>query len=199
MNQVAAAASDYKKELRKRYFQEFRACIEVDSLVVRNQYRLIQSLCNVAKRYWRAGSNVLVYDPLKSEVDWLNGLLKASFALEKIHFFLPHWYTGGRMDFRSARLIKYPGRGKLRVEKNYTVLPRKQIDFILVPGLYIDRSGYRLGRGGGFYDRFLCQIAKEKTWFLALDWQMKNSLPVEKHDIRIGNIITESGVFRTYF
>ncbi len=64
-------------------------------------------------------------------------------------------------------------------------------DVVLVPGLAFDRSGRRLGRGGGFYDRYLTHITGYKIG-VAGSYQVTNiDLPEEEHDIRMDAIATE--------
>ena len=76
------------------------------------------------------------------------------------------------------------------------LVPRDAIDLILVPGLAFDRGGRRLGRGGGFYDRFL-QLVKPKLVFgVAFDEQVVDSVPVEGHDAIMTSVITPT---RTIF
>ncbi len=66
------------------------------------------------------------------------------------------------------------------------------IDLLIVPGLAYTNEGYRLGFGGGYYDRYLLRF-KGETVSLAFDSQMVSSLPVESHDLPIGKIITVKG------
>ena len=78
-------------------------------------------------------------------------------------------------------------------EKTKTISGGK-IDFLLVPGLLYDRSGYRIGYGGGYYDRFLAK-AKPFTCVLAYSQQlMSQPLPHEDFDIPVDRIITEQEV-----
>ena len=70
--------------------------------------------------------------------------------------------------------------------------PVQKIDIFLVPGLAFDREGRRLGRGGGWYDRFLAQSRGLKIG-LAHTCQISNSpLPEESHDVRMDVVVTES-------
>lgn len=61
-----------------------------------------------------------------------------------------------------------------------------QMDFVLVPGLLFDQQGYRLGYGGGFYDRLLSDPTLT-AWTLAwaFDVQRVAQLPHEAHDQRV--------------
>jgi 5-formyltetrahydrofolate cyclo-ligase len=63
------------------------------------------------------------------------------------------------------------------------------IDLLIVPGLAFTKEGYRLGFGGGYYDRFL-QDYEGNTVSLAFPIQLKEKLPIEKHDIPVQKIIT---------
>ena len=69
-------------------------------------------------------------------------------------------------------------------------LALKDIDTVIVPGLAFDRNHHRLGRGKGYYDRFLSILPKRVTTVgLAFDFQLTESLPTEAHDMRLQQII----------
>ncbi len=76
-------------------------------------------------------------------------------------------------------------------------IPLEMIDLIVVPGLAFDAQGNRLGRGGGFYDRFLCQPGNQAvTCGLAFHEQIVDELPVEAHDRVIDLLVTDEKVIR---
>lgn len=54
---------------------------------------------------------------------------------------------------------------------------------VLVPGLAFDKQGYRVGYGGGYYDRFLSREPQHPTVALCFDFQMVEQLPIEPYDI----------------
>ncbi len=67
-----------------------------------------------------------------------------------------------------------------------------EIAVILVPGLFFcPQSGARLGRGGGFYDRYLARATSALKIGAALEWQLREGLPVEAHDQKMDAILTE--------
>ncbi len=71
----------------------------------------------------------------------------------------------------------------------------QEIELVLVPGLAFDAKGNRLGRGAGYYDRFLAKLPKSvKTVALAFECQLFESIPVEPHDRKVDYIITEERV-----
>ena len=70
------------------------------------------------------------------------------------------------------------------------VIALKDLDAVIVPGLAFDRQNHRLGRGVGYYDRFLSSLPETvSTVGLAFDFQLTESLPNEAHDVRMQQII----------
>ncbi|MDD2446281.1 MAG: 5-formyltetrahydrofolate cyclo-ligase [Tissierellia bacterium] len=66
----------------------------------------------------------------------------------------------------------------------------KEIDLIIVPGAAFDRQGYRVGFGGGYYDRFLADLNCMKI-SIAFGLQIVDKVPREGHDLPVDMIITE--------
>ncbi|GFH42302.1 5-formyltetrahydrofolate cyclo-ligase [Lactococcus hodotermopsidis] len=62
-------------------------------------------------------------------------------------------------------------------------------DLIIVPGLAWSHDGYRVGFGGGYYDRYLANF-KGITVSLVYNFQMVDKMPVDAYDIPIKNIFT---------
>lgn len=111
-------------------------------------------------------------------VDWHN----ASMTAVKVH----------NLDVRydpQAPLLPQPVAGE--------AFPLEEIDLIIVPGLAFSESGHRLGRGKGYYDRFLSQRGLDASLAaIAFCEQLCNDLPVESHDIGMQMIVTDQGILR---
>ena len=66
------------------------------------------------------------------------------------------------------------------------------IDLVLVPGIAFTRSGARMGRGFGFFDRFLAHRARAATKVgIAFRFQIVESLPLESHDVKLDLVVTD--------
>jgi 5-formyltetrahydrofolate cyclo-ligase len=69
-------------------------------------------------------------------------------------------------------------------------VPLKMINLVIVPGIAFDKKGNRLGRGTGYYDRFLSKIPKDTpTIGLCFDFQIVDSMPIFPHDIQVKDLI----------
>ncbi|MED4204411.1 5-formyltetrahydrofolate cyclo-ligase [Neobacillus mesonae] len=77
-----------------------------------------------------------------------------------------------------------------------TEVSPEQIGLLIVPGLAYTKAGYRIGFGGGYYDRFLTNY-NGNTVSLAFKEQMISDFPVEKYDLPVGKIITPNDVIKT--
>ncbi|GAB3795509.1 5-formyltetrahydrofolate cyclo-ligase [Virgibacillus kimchii] len=71
-------------------------------------------------------------------------------------------------------------------------ITKQDIDVLFVPGLLFDRQGYRVGFGGGFYDRFLIDFPN-KTVSMLHSSQLMDSIPKESFDIPVQYLMTENG------
>lgn len=65
-----------------------------------------------------------------------------------------------------------------------------EYDLIVVPGVAFDRNGNRIGRGRGYYDRFLCKHLNVKRIGICFDFQLVDEVPTEPNDIRMDKIIS---------
>ncbi|MDP2905034.1 MAG: 5-formyltetrahydrofolate cyclo-ligase [Candidatus Omnitrophota bacterium] len=69
-------------------------------------------------------------------------------------------------------------------------VPLDNLDLVIVPGVAFDKKGNRLGRGKGYYDRFLAILSpKTATIGLAFDFQILPSVPVQAHDVSVGKVL----------
>ena len=73
------------------------------------------------------------------------------------------------------------------------------IDFIMIPGMAFDRRGYRLGHGGGYYDRFLHHIPKPSFFAgIGYNFQIMDALPHDPWDVPVHCLVTEKEILRFF-
>ena len=137
---------------------------------------------------------VLTYMPMRREVD-LTPLLS---RFQKKTWAIPRIRTGGEMVFQAydpSRLVLH-AYGMLEPALSCPVIPPETIQLALVPGLAFDLDGWRLGYGGGFYDRFLCNFQGS---YAGITYQalLKENVPHDAHDIAMQFVITEAGITET--
>ncbi len=134
----------------------------------------------------RAKSRVIA-EKLLSLVDWP--------AIKRLHIYrpVPAWKEADTGPIIRVIRTKYP-RIKVTIASNdkATPPPPGKFDLIIVPVLGFDKDNYRLGLGGGWYDRFLAAQPQALKIGLAFrDSFVAEGLPREPHDIPLDTIITE--------
>jgi 5-formyltetrahydrofolate cyclo-ligase len=73
----------------------------------------------------------------------------------------------------------------------------EEVDWALVPGLAFDEQGFRLGRGGGYYDRLLVRLRPETVcWALGFESQLVERVPTEPHDLPLSGVTTPTRTIR---
>lgn len=82
----------------------------------------------------------------------------------------------------------------------------ERIALILLPGLAFDSEGSRLGYGGGYYDRYVAEVARKRKsagmaaalpdlWAASFEYQHVLYVPTEPHDTSVARLFTERGVY----
>ena len=106
---------------------------------------------------------------------------------------IPKTYPKGRMDFvvyDPQQLVK-TSFGLLEPQGNLEVVDASQIDLIHVPGLAFTTEGYRIGYGGGYYDRYLKHFPGH-TLSTIYPCQVQQFMP-ENHDIPVQEVLVDEG------
>lgn len=139
---------------------------------------------------FQEAKTILAYFSVRQEVD-----LSSLFSLPKTWAFprcvgqslVWHlWQPGDNLNL-----------GKYGITEPLTTAPTiapSVADLILVPTVGFDRLGYRLGYGGGYYDRLLClpECTQIPTIGIAFDFTFLTDLPSDNWDIRLNFICTET-------
>lgn len=174
-------AADQKQPLRTACLRRLAALAEEGR---RAESEAIASAL-IAHPRFRAARIVYAYAPLRTEPDWM-----AAWDAERLWAF-------PRCEGGDLRFYIVANRGDLS-RGNYGILepaagrPAPAPDLILVPGLAFDHSGGRLGRGRGYYDRFLIGCAGYRLG-LAFRCQFVGGVPVEPCDVPMDGVLTADG------
>lgn len=181
------AVNDTKRELRRK-------CRQIrDSLGKDHRLQASLAICEQIESYplFQQSETILTYIPMRAEAD-LRSLM--AHHPQKC-WLLPRILPEGRMVFHPytpSRLIRHP-YGMLEPAPDLPVIEVGKIQLAFVPGLAFDRSGWRLGYGGGFFDRFLVEYDGFSigVTYAAL---LFDRLPHQAHDIPLQYIVTEEGL-----
>ena len=137
--------------------------------------------------YYKNSKNIMIYYPLKHELNFLE-LTKLN---PEKNFYLP------KVNGENLLVCPYDNCTQLKCSKMNILEPCSnpisptELDLIIIPALLIDKKNYRLGYGGGFYDKFIAKFEGNFKTLCAIPKELIiESLPVEKFDKKIDYILT---------
>ena len=181
-----------KRRLRKKISARLAAMDPKERL--KEQRALTSGVLNLPE--WGRAKNILAYLPLPEEFD-PRPLLAAALRGGKT-IALPRLSSGGGMEFRRVDSLEgpfqrhrygmdEPPESALLWKPNTT---ERQDNLLLLPGLAFDLGGYRLGRGGGFYDAYLARYPSDFILVATpFRCQIVPSVPRNSNDLRTDKII----------
>ena len=152
------------------------------------------ALCRhvVEWEWFQQAEAVMAYAAIPPEVS-LQPVLEAILRQRKT-LVLPRCETNGIMTARRIVDLGQLVHGTYGIPEPPETAPEfpvEEISLVLVPGLAFDRTGGRLGRGKGYYDRFLPKTTG-KT--IGICGQLVTEVPMEPHDSRMDAIALDSGI-----
>ncbi len=138
---------------------------------------------------YRSCGTLFVYYPVRGEIDLLPLLHRARHEGKSVA--LPV-LRGDEMFF--CRFDGKTREGKYGIpEPTGDIVSPDGRTLCIVPGLAYDSAGYRLGYGGGYYDRFLCNFSGMAIGAFYSDFYAEK-LPHDDYDVPLNCIITEKGM-----
>jgi 5-formyltetrahydrofolate cyclo-ligase len=190
-------ASD--KDTLRRELMARRAGLSAETVRTASEdaLSLIRSLAE-----WRQAREVLVYWPVRGEVDVRP--LVAELWQRGCRVLMPRCRPDayGEMDIACAACEDelVPGPFTLMEPDAGKCPPVDECspDMALIPGVCFDRRGYRLGFGGGYYDRLLATEGMKRPLILGIGYafQLVESLPVQPWDMPVDIVCTEEELWR---
>lgn len=173
------------------------------------QKKAIRKIINTRKKSlsqeWKNKISAQIFLKLEQlEIFKTSKLIMAYWSLSEevsTHEFIQKWYKtktillpavmGNDIQLREFEGVEQMEAGEAfgihEPTKKFEVL-KNSIDLIIVPGIAFDSKNNRLGRGGGYYDRFLPQTQAFKLG-VCFDFQMLEEVPVTANDVRMDKVI----------
>ncbi len=145
---------------------------------------------------YQNASAVLLYAAIRSEVN-LNAVITAALTDGK-QVALPRICSEGVMHFYLITSLQDLAEGTMQIaepDKHCPLYTPPEDSLMLVPGIAFDKEGYRIGWGGGYYDRYLpvfCGV----TAGITREAQFTSKIPHEPHDRAVDHIITEKQIYK---
>ena len=175
-----------KKILRKKILFYRKNNYKIVSL----KYSLLRDVLN--KFNLLENKKIGGYFPINYEIDCLEILKQLEKSGHKIS--LPITRKGNKMDFFEWSSKEPLLIGKIGIPEPYSV-KKVYPDILLVPLVAFSKNKFRLGYGGGYYDRYIQKIKKIKkilTIGMAFSFQEVTKLPINEHDKKLDFIFTEN-------
>ena len=174
-----------KSELRKQVLHEMRALSQEQKQFIDQTLteRLLQH------PFYQEAKVIATYLSFPHEFQTQELIEQALRDGKKV--LMPKTYPKGRMDFvvyDPQQLVK-TSFGLLEPQGNLEVVDASQIDLIHVPGLAFTTDGYRIGYGGGYYDRYL-KYFPGHTLSTVYPCQIQDFSP-ENYDIPVQEVLID--------
>ena len=137
---------------------------------------------------FREAKTILLYYPVQNEVDVLP--LVKKYKHEKTLLFPVSHRRGMTVHPYAGNAMMH--RGKFGIPEPTTLAYEGKIDLVVVPAVAFDAKGRRVGRGGGYYDRFIKKLTHAELVGVGYDFQLVEEVPAARHDQRVHRIILPS-------
>ena len=174
-----------KSELRKQVLHEMKAISQEQKQFI--DQALTEQL--LQHPFYQEAKVIATYLSFPHEFQTQELIEQALRDCKKV--LIPKTYPKGRMDFvvyDPQQLVK-TSFGLLEPQGDLEVVDASQIDLIHVPGLAFTTEGYRIGYGGGYYDRYLEHFSGN-TLSTVYPCQIRDFIP-EDHDIPVQEVLVD--------
>lgn len=175
-----------KKELRKKY-TEVRKNIENRE---EKEKKILENLKNL--EIYKNSKSIFIFVSYRTEVNTkeiINMILEDG---KKVYVPVVKGDEMIAVEIKSLDNLKPNKMGILEPEDGE---PETNIDLTLAPGLAFDKDGYRLGYGGGYYDKFFEKVNTIKMGIGYSD-QKVEEVPHEEYDKKLDYLITDEGLVK---
>lgn len=186
---------DFKNTLRKEIDNK------LSSISLKDKHSLSIKLTKnlMSSSLWEKSNRIFLYLSFRNEVITDYIIDKGKNCSKKIY---APMIDGNKMNFYridnldSSQLVenKY---GIMEPPEGLEVQYPQNTDLFLVPGVGFSLNGNRLGRGGGFYDRYLSSNTDIIKIGISFEAQLTDRIPTEEWDINMNYLLTENDLYKT--
>lgn len=154
----------------------------------------VQTLSNLAQKNlvslecFKMAESVMIYLPIQNEVA-VDMILQCCVG-KKV--FAPRVIGNGIME--ATELSGDTQKGKFGIDEPVGAAYTGDIDLYIVPGVFFSEKGERIGRGAGYYDRFLKGRSGVKAG-LCYSFQIDSTIQTNETDVAMDFVVTDGGVF----
>lgn len=144
---------------------------------------------------YRAAGTVFCFAGCGREVA-TRSILEDALAAGKL-LCVPLCTAPGQMELRRITRLDQLSPGTFGIPEppaDSPAVETDEVDFAVLPCVTCDRAGRRLGRGGGYYDRFLA-CYRGGAVLLCREKLLREEIPVEPHDCPVPWVLTERGLY----
>ena len=151
----------------------------------------------IGTELYDSASVIMVFLSLPHEVDTTPIILDAwqkgkTIAVPKVSWQQRHMIP---IELKSLEAGLTIGTYGIRNPSTGVPVPLDDIDIVIAPGLGFDKDGGRIGRGGGYYDRFFTtKNLRAMKVGLAFSEQVVNEVPMMEHDQKLEMLVTDTEV-----
>ncbi len=172
-----------KEELRAVISQKRRMLMPEE--VAKSSISVVEKL--TAMPAFQTAKTIMIYYPVHNEID-LRSLLM---LFPDKQYFLPvtHRKT---IEVRTYDINTPMKKGKYHIPEPQSEEYNGNIDMIIVPGIAFDRELNRMGRGGGYYDRFLKRFKKAVKIGVGHSFQYVQNVPHNWKDVKMNKVVIAS-------
>lgn len=186
---------DFKNTLRKEIDKKLSGISteEKHKLSMKLTENLVKSLL------WKESGKIFLYLSFSNEVitDYI-----IQYGIESKKAVYAPVIDGNKMDFYRIDNLKKQDlvKNKYGILEPPKGLPKEypcNEDIMLIPGVGFTLKGDRLGRGGGFYDRYLSLNTDIIKVGISFELQIYNEIPTEEWDVNLDYVLTEDKLYKT--
>lgn len=177
-----------KKELRQNVIVSLKKLYQQHELKQSKEAQLYAAL--FASKQWLDAEHIGLTYSMPIEVNTVPIIERAWDEKKKVY--LPSSHPKGVMYFHpynQKTSLKKSKFGVLEPE-THVIIEKNVLDFIVVPGVIYRKDGYRIGFGGGYYDRYLADF-NGKTSSLVFSEQVNESWEPDSYDIAVQKLFIQ--------